>query len=268
MPVALIGAAVTAGATIYSANKQASAARKAAQIAGETADKEIALQREARDEARKIFTPYSQEGAAARRMYNGAMGIAPGGATGPAGADSLAAARAAYDSGFEASPFWRDAQYGASEAFNALRSTNAAMGRGSSINSGKALRATQDIQTGYRGQATQNYLASLGGIIDNGLTADSGIASGGQAYANNSGNALRNAAGIQANATMTGAQAWGGAASDIAGLAGYLAGNYRPGGNSYYQLPTYSTPPYLPQGNTAPLAPVATIPSFTLRGGG
>ena len=245
MPVALVATAVTAGASIYSAYKQASAAKKASQAATDAANQEIELQREARDEARKIFTPYSQEGAAARRMFNGAMGIAPTGTMpGGTGADTLEAARAAYDQGFEASPFWRDAQYGAGEAMNALRSTNAAVGRGSSINSGKALRATQDIQTGYRGQATQNYLSSLNGIIDTGLTADSGIASGGQTYANNSGNAIRNAAGVQANAAMAGAQAWGNAASDIAGVAGYALGNYRPGGSNYFG--TITAPQSLP----------------------
>lgn len=231
MPVALLGAAVVGGASIYSANKQSSAAKKASAAATDAASQEIALQREARDEARKTFQPYSQEGAAARRLYNGAMGIGVGGSTDPS---ALAAARSDYDAGFEASPFWRDAQYGTGQAMNALMSTNAAMGRGSSINSGKALRAASDIQTGYRANATQNYLSSLGGIIDTGLTADSGIASGGQTYANNAGNAIRNAAGVQANATMAGAQAWGNAASDIAGLAGYMYGNYRPGGSSYF----------------------------------
>lgn len=235
MPVALLGAAVVGGATVYSANKQASAAKKAGQLASDASNQEIALQREARDEARKIFTPYSQEGAAARRMYNAAMGIAPTGTVpGGTGADTLEAARAAYDSGFEASPYWRDAQYGAGQAMNALMSTNAAMGRGSSINSGKALRAAQDIQMGYRAGATQNYLNSLGGIIDTGLTADSGIASGGQTYANNAGNAIRNAAGVQANAQMAQGQAWANAASDFAGFAGYALGNYKPGGTGYF----------------------------------
>jgi len=238
MPVALVATAVTAGASIYSANKQSSAAKKASQAATDASNQEIALQREARDEARKIFTPYSQEGSAARRLYNGAMGVGVAGSTDPT---ALAAARSDYDTAFEASPFWRDAKYGADQAMNALRSTNGAMGRGSSINSGKALRATQDIQTGYRGQATMNYLNGLSGIIDTGLTADSGIASGGQTYANNAGNAIRNAAGVQANATMAGAQAWGNAASDIAGLAGYAYGNYRSGGTNYFRPPT-STP--------------------------
>lgn len=263
MPVALVATAVTAGASIYSANKQSSAAKKASQAATDASNQEIALQREARDEARKIFTPYSQEGTAARRLYNGAMGIGVGGSTDPA---ALASARSDYDTAFEASPFWRDAQYGAGQAVNALMSTNAAMGRGSSINSGKALRAASDIQTGYRGQATQNYLNSLGGIIDNGLTADSGIASGGQVYASNAGNAIRNAAGVSANATMAGAQAWGNAASDISGLAGYMYGNYRPGGSSYFSAQTPRAPALT--STPADITASYTIPRLSYGGGG
>lgn len=273
MPVTAIATAVTAGAGIYSANKQASAAKKASSQAAATANQEMELQREARDEARKIFTPYSQEGAQARRMYDAAMGIAPAAGTsasaGVVGADTLAAARSAYDSGFEASPYWRDAQYASGEALNALQSTNAAMGRGSSINSGKALRAASDIQQGYRGAATQNYLNSLGGIIDTGLTADSGIASGGQTYANNSGNALRNATALQGQYGMAGAAAYGNAASDIAGVAGYAMGNYRPGGQNYFS--GYSAPyvnPIQPYGGGAAMSPTPTVRFPTINGGG
>ena len=261
-PVSIAVGVVGAGASAYSASKQSSAAKKATAAATEASNQEIALQREARDEARKIFTPYSQEGAAARRLYNGAMGIGVGGSTDPT---ALAAARSDYDTAFEASPFWRDAQYGAGQAMNALMSTNAAMGRGSSINSGKALRAASDIQTGYRGQATQNYLSSLSGIIDTGMTADSGIASGGQAYANNASNAIRNAAGINANAQMAQGQAWANAASDFAGFAGYALGNYRPGGSSYFNV---SAPTARPLSNTPiPTSSPYTIPSLTWGGG-
>ena len=115
MPILAVATAVTAGASIYSANKGAKAAKQASQQAAQAADKEIALQREARDEARQIFTPYSQEGAAARSMINGAMGVGP--------AAAVASGRAAYDQGFDASPYWRDAQYGAEQSLNALRST-------------------------------------------------------------------------------------------------------------------------------------------------
>lgn len=231
----MIGSAVIGGvASSSAASKSSSAAKSASNQAAQAAANELAMQREARDEARTIFTPYSKEGTAARRLYNGAMGIGVGGSTDPA---ALASARNDYDSNFEASPFWRDAQYATGEAMNALQSTNAAMGRGGSINSGKALRAASDIQQSYRGQATQNYLSSLGGIVDTGLTADSGIASGGQTYANNAGNALRNSAALQGQYGLAGAQAYGQAASDIAGLAGYVGsnwGSWSPGGQSYF----------------------------------
>jgi len=229
MPVALIATAVTAGASIYSANKQSSAANKASQQAAQTASEQIALQREAYDNADRILTPYSTEGNSARRMYNAAIGVAPTG-TG----DTITAARSDYDAGFDNSPFWRDAQYATGQAMNALQSTNAAMGRGGSINSGKALRAASDIQEGYRGNATQNYLNSLAGVAGTGFQADSGRASGGQTFANNASNALAQSSALQGQYNMQGAQAWGNAASDIAGLAGYISGNYRPGGQNYF----------------------------------
>jgi len=268
--LAILGAAgIGAAASMSAAKSQSKAAREASAAARDAANQEIQLQREARDEARKIFTPYSQEGSAARRMYNAAMGIAPAAGTsagaGVAGADTLGAARAAYDAGFDASPYWRDAQYGAGEAMNALMSTNAALGRGGSVNSGKALRATQDIQTGYRGQATQNYLASLAGISDTGLVADSGIASGGQNYANMSGNALRQAAALQGQYGLAGAAAMGQGYANAAGFLGYGLGNYRPGGQSYFSYTPPALSPNLPTGG-APLSPLVTIPRFTLGG--
>ena len=233
MPVALIATAVTAGASIYSANKQSSAAKKASQQAAQTASEQIALQREAYDNADRILTPYSTEGNSARRMYNAAIGVAPTG-TG----DTITAARSDYDTGFDNSPFWRDAQYATGQAMNALQSTNAAMGRGGSINSGKALRAASDIQEGYRGNATQNYMNSLAGVAGTGFQADTGRASGGQTFANNASNALAQSSALQGQYGMQGAQAWGNAASDIAGLAGYVAGNYQRGGQNYFRPQT------------------------------
>lgn len=275
MPVAAIAtvaaAAIGAGASMSAADKAAKATKSASKSAAATADKELAFQQKARDEARAIFTPYSREGAAARRMYNAAMGVAPAAATstgaGVAGADTLDAARAAYNSGFEASPYWQDAQYATGQAMNALRSTNAALGRGSSINSGKALRAASDIQQGYRGQATQNYLTSLNGISDTGMTADSGIASGGQVYANNASNAIRNASQLQQQYTMAGAQAYGGAMSNLAGIAGWTAGQFNQPTNyltAYQPAPTAAW-------NPTPLPALQSVSSYSplvYNGGG
>lgn len=256
MPVALIAAGVGAAATVYAGNQASSAAKSASKQAAATADKEIALQQQAYDNARTTLTPYSQEGAQARRMYNGAMGIAP-----TAGADTLDAARAAYDSGFTNSPYWQDAQYGADQAMNALMSTNAAEGRGGSINSGKALRAAEDIQTGYRGQATQNYLTSLAGVAGTGFQADTGIASGGQTFANTASNALSQASQQQGQYAMTGATAAGGAAAGVANSINYALGNYQPGGTNYFTAPA-AWASAIPTPNTGDLTPVSPIPNY------
>ena len=265
--VATIGSSlIGAGASIASGNKQAKASRQASQQAADAAAQELAFQREARDDARAQLTPYSREGSAARRMYNAAMGVDT--MSGGAGGDTLAAARADYDRNYEASPFVGDARYGAEQALNALRSTNAAMGRGSAINSGKALRAASDIEQGYRAGATQNYLNSLSGIVDTGMQADSGIASGGQVFADRSGNAIRNAAALQGQYGMMGAQAQAQGFADAAGFIGYGLGNYqRPrasslGGVTPIKPFSYRTPTYTGKINSA----ARSLPA--LRGGG
>lgn len=140
--------------------------------------------------------------------------------------DSLAKAQADYNSAFENSPYWKDAQYSTQQAMDAMRSTNAAMGRGSTINSGRALRGASDIQMGYRGQATQNYLSSLSGISGTGFQADSGRASGGANFANNASNALAQSAQGQATAAYARGQGTQNAISDLIGLGGFLAGQY------------------------------------------
>lgn len=217
---AMIGSAVIGGvASISAGRSQASAARQASAAAGDAASQEIAFARQARDEARTQLTPYSIEGQAARSMYNAAMNVDT-----MSGGDTLAAARARYGEGFEASPYWQDAQYSTGKALDAMRSTNAAMGRGSPINSGKALRAASDINLGYRGAATQQYLASLGGIVDIGVQADSGIASGGQVFANSAGSALRAAALQQGAYGLAGADAQAQGLANAGGFAAYGLG--------------------------------------------
>lgn len=75
--------AIGAGASIYSAKKQADAAKDAANIGAQSAQQQLGMQREAYQNADRILTPYSQEGAAARRMYNALLGV-PTAAAAPA----------------------------------------------------------------------------------------------------------------------------------------------------------------------------------------
>ena len=261
----LAATAATVGSSIYAANKGAKAAKQAGQQAAQAADREIALQREARDKADQIFTPYVREGDVARRMINGAMGIDT--MNGGAGGDTLGAARADYYRGFDASPFMEDARYGAEQSLNALRSTNAAMGRGGAINSGKAMRAAQDIQTGYRGQATQNYLASLGATADVGFNASGHIGDAYQGFASNAGNAMRYAANAQGQSGLAGAQAYANAASDIGGFAGYALGNYQDSRNRVAP-PRVVRPVYLPRTSGTVLVPSRTTSRPISLGGG
>lgn len=73
---AIIGASVIgAGASVYGASKQAGAAKDAANIGAQSAQQQLAQQERAYQNADRILTPYSQEGAAARRMYNALLGV-------------------------------------------------------------------------------------------------------------------------------------------------------------------------------------------------
>jgi len=221
----LAASAIGAHAASKASSKQASAINNAANQQAQSSAEQIALQREARDEAKKILTPYVTEGDSARRMLNSAYGVAPTGE-----GDSLEGARADFDAGFEASPFWKNAQDATAKALAALRSTNAALGRGSSINSGKAMRAAADINQNYRGGATSEYIAGLGGIADRGFDASAGIASGGVNFANSASSTMAQSAANQGNLAMAAANAKYQGASDAAGFLGWGAGQLS-GGN-------------------------------------
>lgn len=244
----MAASAIGAGASIAAGNAQSKAIRGAAAAQERSAQEQIALQREARENAEKELRPYAAEGDGARRMYNAAYGVAPTGE-----GDSLTAARGDFDAGFNASPFWETAQQSTAQALQALRATNAAAGRGTAINSGKALRAASDIANTYRGGAVSQYLSGLGGISDRGYNASTGIASGGQQFANNAstimGQAAANSANLTVQAANAQAQGWGNAAGFIGWGAGQLSG----GGMSRSFMPQGSmSASYMPYAPSAP----------------
>jgi hypothetical protein len=225
LPATIISTAVTTGASLYSANKQSKAAKSASAQAAAGADREIAFQREARDRAEQLFGPDMRAGDVASRMINGAMGVDT--MSGGAGGDTLGAARADYYRGFDASPFMEDARYGAEQSLNALRSTNAAMGRGSPINSGKALSAAFDIERLSRHGATQNYLASLGATADRGFNASTNIGNAYQGFASGAGNAVSRATALQGQGGLAAARAQAEGLADASGFILYGLGNYQ-----------------------------------------
>lgn len=239
---AVVGSAVVgAGASIAAGNKQAKAAKDAANMQREAASEEIAFQREARDDANRILTPYSNLGNQARDRYYAARGLTPS----TAGYTTGAAAND-YENSFLASPDWQDAQYSTAQALGALQSTNGALGRGSAINSGKALRAASDITQGYRAAARSGYDNALLSAVDLGVMGDSGRASGGQNFANNAASATRSAA---QQAGQYGLAAANAQANGLAGAAAF--GSY--GVNSFLNRPTSYNPPINPS------APISTI---------
>lgn len=250
---AIIGAAVVGAAgSMAAGNAQKGAAKDAASATERSADKQLAFQREARQEAKTALTPYVKEGDVARARYNaGVLGI---GTTGQADLD---ANRAAYNTNFEASPYWQDAQYATNQGVNALMSTNAALGRGSSINSGKALRGASDINLANRAGARSQYNTALSGLIDTGYQASTGIASGGQTFANAATNILANATNQQNQYNLAGANALAGAYGNAAGFAGWGLGQMA----NYYQQPST----YMSNSHAAsiPAAQSYNIPGLT-----
>lgn len=65
----------SAGASLFGAKKQADAAKDAANIGAQSTQQQLQMQRDAYANADRILTPYSQEGAQARRMYNALLGV-------------------------------------------------------------------------------------------------------------------------------------------------------------------------------------------------
>lgn len=102
--------------------------------------------------------------------------------------------------------------------------TSAAGAQGSAL-SGRTARGLAEVGNQMEQQGFGSYMTGLSALADTGFQADSGIASGGQTYANNAGNIMMNAAGQQGQAWMAQADAWNSALGDAAGWAGYAAGN-------------------------------------------
>lgn len=177
-------------------------------------------------------------------------------------AASLDDARAQFNAGFEASPYWEDAQYATGQGLNALISTNAARGMGGAVNSGKAQRAASDIVQGYRGSARNSYMNALAGVADTGFSADSGIASAGQVFANNVGSSLRAATDSANAARFAGANALTQGVNDAAGFLGWGAGQLNQPRSYFSATPTITAPALSamrPSGSTNALAAVPAL---------
>lgn len=182
MPVgALIGSAVVgAGASIYGANKAASAQTKAANQASQ-------IQKDQYAQTRADLAPYRDVGATALSQYQGALGMR--------GKDAQSAALSQYTE----SPFLGqlvDRSTRAVEASRAARGGLFSGGAGQEIGD----RASQLYLGDYN-----NYLSRIGGLVDTGASA-----------ATQTGQFGANAASGQANSAMAAGNAKAGGYANMA----------------------------------------------------
>lgn len=202
LAAAIIPAVVGAGVSIYSANKQAGAAKDAARAQQQATDASLALQREQYNQTRADQEPWRQAGVGALgRLQN-----------------PLAS--------FEASP---DYNFRMSEGMKGVNQNRATAGL---LKSGSALRGISDYAQNTAAGEFGDWWNRQSGLAGLGQTANSANQQAGSQYANNSQNALMQNAGVQGSSYMNQANAW---AQGLGGAAGSLAwglNNYPFGGNS------------------------------------
>ena len=186
MPVAIVAAAVTAGATIYASNKAASATKQATQTA-------VDAQQKALTDQAALSAPYRQLGESAIPQYQQLLGLTPG-------SDKNSIMQTLQNlPGYE---FTRQ------QGLDATKAQAAAMGLGLS---GNTLAALDQYSSGLANQTYGQRVNELAGAVGQGQAAAAGQAANvGQAASNigniaiGQGTNLANI-GIGATAGVTGA---------------------------------------------------------------
>jgi len=122
---------------------------------------------------------------------------------------------------YQASPFAKIAQTNATKAKDEFTSMAGAQG---SALSGRTARGMAEVGNEMEQNEFGKYFSALSGMADTGFEADSGIASGGQTFADRAGSYTMAAGDAKAGAINGEAGAWDSALSDVAGWAGWAAG--------------------------------------------
>lgn len=218
---AITGAALVAGATIYSANRSAGAA-------GDAADAQSAASQAAIEEQRRRDAQYQQN-------------IAPYLASGTGALGTIGALNAGDFGSFTQSP---DYQFAMTQGLQGLDRTAAARG---GVSGGGADADRIAFASGLASQNYGDYYNRLYNLATLGQNAAVGAGSQGQQSASNIGNLLGQGAAAQGAGAIGQANAWGNAIGGLAGLAGQYAGGQRsPYAGTYNTgsgpLTTVSTP--------------------------
>lgn len=209
MPIAIAAAAVVgAGASIYSANKAASAQKKAAQQAGD-------IQKQQYEQTRADLAPYRDSGSNALSQYQNALGL-----NGQAGYDKAV-------SNYQQSPFLSQLMTDTQKSVDA---SSAARGGLYSGATGQAIaNKTGQLWLGD----WNNYLSRVGGLVDTGQNAASQTGQFGANAAAGRANAATQAGNAQAGGWINMANGVNNALSQGASLYGaYKGGMFNsPGSN-------------------------------------
>jgi len=209
MVAPLAVAAIGAGASLFSSITGGKGAKKAANIAAQSAAQDRALAQGIYQQNVGLAQPTVDRGNAAGAQINALLGL--GGNTGAA-QDALAA--------------WRGStgyQTGLQTGLDAVNTGYAARG---ALESGAAQEALMRLGTDYSNQNFGQYVGMLSNQQGAGLNALGAVTGSGANYVNQVTNANHGAASAQANAALYGAQSQQNALAGIANLAGnFLSGS-------------------------------------------
>lgn len=130
---------------------------------------------------------------------------------------------------FEASPWGK---IGTMEAEQARDNFIASAGAQGSALSGRTARGMAEVSEEAKLRNFGGYYGALGGVADRGYSADTGIASGGQTFANNASNITQQAGANAADFSMMKGQNQANTAGDLASWIGWGMGQMPTGGTS------------------------------------
>lgn len=173
-----------------------------------------------------------------------APGAAPTTALGSASAAAAASGTQTLDEAYEEAwaeyeqtPWGQLAQTTADQARDDFTSMAGAQG---STLSGRTARGMAEVANQAKQSAFNQYYTALGGMADQGFSADTGIASAGQTYANSASNVLAANANAQASGALARGQAQADGMNDLASWIGWGMGNWGSMGGSPSSTSSFS----------------------------
>lgn len=219
MPIALVAAAVTAGATVYGASKASSAAKNAAKTTADAATQANDLQKSIYDSNVSLLNPAISGGNAARSQLQGILNV---------GGDA-SASDAAFQNYLKSTGY----QFETDQGIKAVTGNKAAS---HSLDSGATLKALQTYGQNTAAKYLGDYEDHLGALSQQGTAAGGALAGVGTGYANTVGANIQNAANTTANAGLVSANQTNSLiGSGIGALGQYLGANQY---QSSYAKPT------------------------------